>query len=547
MYSRIRRLQAAEAGFTLVEQVVSLLIVTVVFTALAYALLSGLAQGSLARQNQQAADLLNQSIENSRALPYDQLAMRPADLNVSDPLNPATCNCYNPTNDSKSGSGVEPLVLDAAGSVYPHVKVVTQNGNRFSLRSYVTSPADSVGGVYKRLTVVATWTSRGEPHTRVNSTLVAPTQRGLPLPDFKFTGSGSALTQCRNPGDTLTYSFTVKNNGARDEWGITATSTSTGAPSWNYYSDVNGNGSFESVSDTALSPAGSGLPGTGVLEPTQSKLFLAVAQVPSAASAAPPYSWVVKFTARSEAQPAYEQELTTTTNIQSAACSGPTPTATPTSSPTSTSSAPPQPSSPCTTFSGLPGASVSGGGTLYQYYFHNVLPNNNNTAAQAVLTSSKSAPTGSTLWNYGTDVASNLAGRQLNAPAGTGPAFEADWRYQMPAQSKVKGTATVTVFAAPVSGSATAAPTFSVTLDRLTSAGAVQGTFGTSTFTQTWGCTGFRAFTVAFTVGGSGVTVDANEQLRVRVKVTNSVPMILAYDTATHQSGMVLPITSGVG
>ncbi|MGH8939241.1 MAG: type IV pilus modification PilV family protein, partial [Actinomycetes bacterium] len=230
MYRRIRRLQACDGGFTLVEQVVALLIATIVFTSLAYALLGGLAQGSLAQQNQQAADLLNQSIERSRALSYDSLAMRPSDLNVSDPLNTGTCNCYNPTNDSKTGSGVEPLVLDPAGSVNPHVRVSTQNGRPFTLRSYVTMPTDSVGGAYKRLTVVVTWSSRGKSHTRVNSTLVAPTQRGLPLPDFKFTGSGSNLTQCRNPGDTLTYSFTVKNNGARDEWGITDASTSSGAP-----------------------------------------------------------------------------------------------------------------------------------------------------------------------------------------------------------------------------------------------------------------------------------------------------------------------------
>ena len=31
------------------------------------------------------------------------------------------------------------------------------------------------------------------------------------------------------------------------------------------------------------------------------------------------------------------------------------------------------------------------------------------------------------------------------------------------------------------------------------------------------------------------------------MRVTNSVPMILAYDTTTFTSGLILPVTSGVG
>jgi hypothetical protein len=409
----------------------------------------------------------------------------------------------------------------------------------------VTQPADSVGGVYKRLTVVATWTSRGKSHTRTSSTLVAPTQRGLPLPDFKFTGSGSSLAQCRNPGDTLTFAFTVKNNGARDEWTVAASSSSSGAPTWSYYSDVNGNNSYDSGTDTALGTS-AGLPSTGVLEPTEAKTFLAVASVPGGLSLPPPYTWVVKFTTTSVAQPTFAQELTTTTNVQSAACSGATPTSTPSSTPTSTSTPPAQPGPPCTTFSGLPTASTTGGGTLYQYYLHNVLPNVNNTTAQSTLTISKSAPTGGTLWDYSTDL-SSVAGRQLNAPAGAGPASVADWRYQMPATSKLKGTATATIYAAPVSGLSSATPSFTVTMDRLNSAGTSLGTLGTATFTSVWGCTGYRPFTVSFSFSGSGQTIGANEQIRLQVKVTNAVPMQLAYDTSTFPSGMVLPVTSGVG
>jgi prepilin-type N-terminal cleavage/methylation domain-containing protein len=146
-----------DGGFTLVEQVVALMIAAIVFTAAAYAMIGGLKQSSFAQQNQQSADMLNQAVEKARALSYDQLAMRPADLAVNDPLNVGTCNCFNPTTGGKSGTGVESLVLDPAGQPATHVETVPQNAVTYTVRKYVTLPTDSVGAVYKRLTVVVTW------------------------------------------------------------------------------------------------------------------------------------------------------------------------------------------------------------------------------------------------------------------------------------------------------------------------------------------------------------------------------------------------------
>jgi len=186
---------------------------------------------------------------------------------------------------------------------------------------------------------------------------------------------------------------------------------------------------------------------------------------------------------------------------------------------------------------------------VYQYSFHNKSVNDDNTLALATLPTSKSAPTSTTMWNYGTDLVTGVAGRYVSAPAGsnTSTTYVTNFVYGMPATSKLKGTATVQLYARPASFLPTDAPTFSVTLTRLTSAGVATSDTSTSTFTSAWGCNTFRPFTVGFNIGGGGWTVAANEQVRVQVKVTNSVPVVIAYDTSTFPSGMQLPITSGVG
>jgi prepilin-type N-terminal cleavage/methylation domain-containing protein len=520
---RITRRATCDDGFTLIEQIVALMIAAVIFMSLTYALIGGLKQSAFAQQNQQAGDILNQAVEKSRALPYDSLAMVTTDLNTGDALAPGTCTCYNPTNDTKTGAGVEPLVTDLGGLVNPHVSTLTQNGRAFTIRRYITRPVDHIGADYKRLTVVVRWSTLGKVHTRTSSTIVAPTQRGLPLPDFKFT-STSGASVCKNPADTLVNAFTLNNNGL-----------------------------FDSGVDTGLpNDPTSGLPSTGLIEPTSSFAVVAVAAIPSAGSQVPPYSWTITFTATSVAQPTYAQTQALLVAVQAGVCSGaPTPTpTTPTPTPTPTSLAPPQPPAPCAPFPGAPTAAVSGSGTLYQYFFHNQSVNDTNTAALATMPISKAAPVSTTLWDYATDLLAATAGRFLNAPAGSGSAYIADWRYGLPAATTFKGSATATIYAMPASGLPIASPSFTVTFNHLNSTGSTVLDTDSATFTPPvggWGCTTFRPFTVGFTFSGNTWSIAANDQLQVLVKVTNSVPVLLAYDTTSFQSGLVLPVKSGVG
>lgn len=547
-----RARSSGDAGFSLVEAVVALAIATVVFTALAFALIGGVKSALLSQQNQQAGDVLNKAVEDARALPYQSLSMRAADLDVGDPRSPALSlvKAYDPLTNRTGGTGTEPLVpLDANGALFPHVTAVNENGGTYTVRRYVTIPADAAGAVYKRLTVVVEWTTLGKLRTRTYSTLIAESKRGLPLPDFKFT-NGATLSQCRNPGSVAVYDFRITNNGARDAWNLT---TNPVSPSWSYFEDTNANGSFDNGTDAAL-PNNAGVASTGLLEPTTARRFFAVLQLETAAVKPAPYALSTVFRATSAAQPSYFQELTATTSVQNDACGAVAPTASPTPSP-SASTAPPlapeQPLGSCTSLTG-PATTSAPGGTLVRYYPGN--PNQpGNTAASADMPVSRDAgspPASGNLYNLSTDLHS-VAGRYLAGGTSASLADAATWVYGMPATSVIKGDGEATVWAQPSDGSTTARPIFRLTLEHLSSSGTLLNTIGAVEYvtpTSGWGCTGMRPFSVKFVdATGSGLTVAANEKLRLRVRVTNGVPVRLAYGTAAYPMTITLPFKSGLG
>ncbi len=538
---------SGDAGFSLVEAVVALTIATAIFTALAFSLVGGAKAGLLAQQNQQAGDVLNQAVENARALSYEGLALQTSDLNVGEATDasrtPAlSAGSYNPTNDTTSGVGTEPLVApDPNGELSPHVTQVVQNGGTFTVRRYVTVPADASTAVYKRLTVVVDWTSLGKKRTRTYSTLIASTKRGLPLPDFKFTNA-SSLGQCRNPGSVAAYAFTLKNNGARDGWIVSTTPTS---PAWSYFDDSNGNGSYDVATDAALSSS----PTTGLLEPTTSKTFFGVLQLLPAAAQPAPYALSTTFRATSAAQPSYFQELTATTTVQDDACGAaatPTPTASPMPSPSPTAAPPTAPTQPAPSCASLTGAASTSApsGTMVRYYPRNPNQPGNTTAAldMPITRDTGSPPAASDLFNYSTDL-HTAAGRYLGAGSAT-------WAYGMPANSVFKGDGEVTIWAAPADGSLTARPSFAVTLDLLSSAGTFVSTLDTQTYdtpSTGWGCAGLRPVSFALDDIANDTAVLKDQKLRLTVRVTNGVPVRLGYGTAVYPMTMTLPYKSGLG
>src|SRR5437667_341426 len=73
----------ADAGFTLIEAIASLVVAAILLSAIAYAAVSGIRASTVARINQQAGDVIESVIETARTQGYDSLAMSTSDPNLS--------------------------------------------------------------------------------------------------------------------------------------------------------------------------------------------------------------------------------------------------------------------------------------------------------------------------------------------------------------------------------------------------------------------------------------------------------------------------------
>jgi prepilin-type N-terminal cleavage/methylation domain-containing protein len=535
--SRLNRLRGDE-GFSLLESVVALSIAGVIFTAFGASLLSAMRSVVIARTVQQSSNIADQSLESMRSLGYDANAMRPTDLTTNEPLNIAGCSCFDPKANTATGAGTEPLALDAAGSIYPHVTTTTTNATVYTIRRYVTLPTDNTGVATKRLTVVVTWQTAGAARKQIVSSTITPTRSGLPLPDFKFTPK-TATADCVSPGGVKVFGFAIANNGARDSWIATSTG---GTESWEYFADdgAASPGVF-GIDDTEL-PDASGGSLVGPIEPTTTQTFWARADVGASAFTG---TSTITFTVTSVADNTFSQTVATTLQIATTCTSlpSPSPTASPSPSPTPTAIAPPQP----TTCTGtVPTASPSGSSTATSYYLTNGSTNTDNTPASAQLPLLRlTAPISTTLWNYSTDLATNTAGRYL-ANTGTTTATTAEWRYQFAGTTKLTGTGVVGLWGAPANGSSLTSLTFNVKVRTLSSTGTVLSTIAnTNVGAGSWGCSGFKPFGVSLPFGsGSGTTIAANSFISVTVTVAGS-PALLAYDTTVFSPQVVLPVKSG--
>lgn len=532
--------QQDDAGFSLLESVVALGIATIVFTALGAAMISSMKAVLVGRSSQMSADVAQKELEAVRALGFDEIAMRETDLATNDPLAMTATSLYDPATNSVSASGEE-LVLDPVGSVFPHVVTRTVNQTAYTIRTYVTAPADSTGAATKRVTVVVGWTQRGEARSRIVSTLVTETRRGLPLPDYKFTNNGTA-SLCRSPGTTAAFGFTLTNNGARDSWAITS---SGGTATWSYYLDDGSTspGAYGADDTLVANPATEAV--IGSIDPTESVNFWAVADLLPTASLS---TATVTFRATSVAQPTYSSELSNALQVAALCAGTPTPTPTGTATPTSTATPTPTPTSadpasttpPAVSYASCPAASLpeytSNGVTPSSYYFHNGSTNVGNTTAQSPMPLTTAVPISTTLWNYSTDLSANTAGRKVTS---TSPAI---FERTFGVSTKLKKAGRVTFHAAPLNGLATTPLQVTVTVKRLNSSGTALNTWTGSvgSTTAAWGCAGFQQFGIAFDFGNSGVTWASSDVFQVTV--SSSADALIAYDTKVHESSFVLPV-----
>jgi Tfp pilus assembly protein PilV len=526
---RLRRSVRDDSGFSLIEAVVALFIAAVAFTALAAAGLSSVKGSLIARQNQQASDFMAREMEQARALDFGSLANVATDL-TGDPdvQNCSGKPCVDP------GTGTPEVIwtgeTGTGGAISQHVKTVTgaeANQSDYTVKTYVTQPADSYGADYRRVTVVAEWTAYGKSHQRRISSIVAFSQLGLPLPVFKLTPQG-ATTLSVNPVADVVFGFKLTNQGAPDRFSLSENDAHT----WTWVFD-NGDGVFTASDTTAVTDTNAdGVIDTGRLNPNESRLFWVQRSVTTTGTVA------TVWTATSVAQPSAEgASQTANTSV-----TGTTGTVTPPTTSPPPSSTPP---TDCTTPTPEPTPSAASGYTKKPYYLRNLSTPANSTA-QALLDLTTTAPTTSTLYQYSTDVMSAQPGRVLTTGGtfSTGTAAQrGDWRYPV-GRKAYSGTATLSLWAASPVGSTVTAVNLTAYVYKWVKSGSTYTATTLATIPLTVSphtCLGFQKV-VGVSPSFTQAQLSNNSEIGLRIVNSGTSSVRIAYDVAgLYPATLVLP------
>ncbi|MEP6761428.1 MAG: prepilin-type N-terminal cleavage/methylation domain-containing protein [Sporichthyaceae bacterium] len=182
---RVTRRVRDDSGFTLVELVVTMFVISAVLLGLITVQLQSLSSVGLAKQRQAATALGNRTVEQLRAIPYDTVTAGLRNCDLSGDAN-ITGTTFAPTY---SGAVSEPLATNstACGAatnptpLYPHVQQTTATrvgSTQYRVRSYVSKVSATQDlGYY--LTVVVDWSNKVTGNklktTAVRSRLFSPT------------------------------------------------------------------------------------------------------------------------------------------------------------------------------------------------------------------------------------------------------------------------------------------------------------------------------------------------------------------------------------
>lgn len=231
-----------EAGFTLLEMMLTVTILASVFLALSYVMFGSLNALGASRQRSVFVEVANKEMELLRSLPYDEVGVKSNDL--------ATYGGTPPRHENRDA-----VVLDVGSLAPPAVSVVTTSSLRgislpYTVRRWVTwtDPAGGADHKLKRLHVQLEWTENTRAQRRLDLTSVLfPGNVGVsgsntdPTASFTFTPTTGivALTTSvtftatatdPDPGPSFSYLWNFGDGGIATGATVTHVFTSPGNP-----------------------------------------------------------------------------------------------------------------------------------------------------------------------------------------------------------------------------------------------------------------------------------------------------------------------------
>ena len=249
-----RRRQSAEEGFTLIELIVTMAVISGVLLGLLAVQTSALSTVTLSRERQQATDLANRTMEQLRALPYDLVAAGLLDTDAMPAADPNITLIGGVRHFQPPGATVpEPLVTHAVAGcpvpapdpipaicppvpLFPHVQAgaLTKIGKvQFTVRSYVTLVNGAPNNGYW-LTVDVSWSSApsGGRTKRVRSRTQAYSPTGcLKTSTHPFSGPCQAFFDASAGTTPASISLTSDVPGSPLLLGNSITGGSVSVPS----------------------------------------------------------------------------------------------------------------------------------------------------------------------------------------------------------------------------------------------------------------------------------------------------------------------------
>ena len=494
---------SADDGFTIVESLMTMMIVVLIFTGATAAISSTLDVLEINRRFQQATGLGNEAIEGARDLTFDSLVMSASDTTIDADLR-ITASGPDLMFDPDGGDSLsdEKLVTSTSGgTIDPHTLTRTIDETDYTIHRYVTWVDDSAQGGpdedYKRYTAVVEWDIGGKTYTYQTSSFFSSARRGLPTPRFEVVPETQTAVAERDAQVVFTHG--IRNTGIVDTYDIDVDIPlgRTWAPT--FYLDVDQNLTLD--------------PGDPILLDTNGNLALDTGSVATDDIVFFHVVWTLGGVSESLGT---ENIIV---NVTSGADSSVTTSATDTL--------------------------TIGSAGIVLYLHNDPSPPVGDTTSKTNLDMDTDAPTATNLYNYSTDKDTD-AGRYVDKNGTsdiTDPNEMVNWVYQAPEELTLDGDVRVDLYYANKDFNCVKYLDVVVYLRQKNSANNSNGTV-LGTGTATWNPDGTCSFTTLSITFPVSATVPNNKWLEIKVVLDSGSGGdvgYLAYDTTAYQGFAIIP------